>query len=112
MTDNFGKTFARMANHVLPTYYAEAETDVYPYAVYSREKTEQRTKDGVFKICSDLTVTVYSKSFDRAASAASALRNGLDNMGEAFRAVFRSSTDECVDGIWSIELRYNVYQIF
>lgn len=100
------------ARGVVPTYLSEAETDAYPYAVYEFSPEYYRTKDGVYKIAADIPLTVYSKRYGEAVEAAEDIAKAVLSrlVSPDFRAVIASRSDRCVEGVWQIEVRYNITQ--
>ena len=112
MDDRIGRTLVAAVKAVVPISLYEAETDVYPYAVYEHSPDYFRTKDGVYKIVSNLPVRVYGKRFadtrplaDKVEAAVLAAMND-----GTFRTFTASRSDTCVEGIWRSEVRFLITQ--
>jgi len=106
-------TVAAIENLTLPFYLYEAEEDSYPYAVYYYTPEYHSTKDGVYKIATDLTLQVYSQDFDEAFSLAQTIETALiQGMNDThFRTRLSTTSKECVEGIWNVQFVYNIIQI-
>ena len=112
MTDILGSSIKATVGVLMDLYYLEAETSDYPFCVYDRTITEHRTKDGVYKIQSECTFDIVSDTFAGAKEKTSELRQVIENdLGDNFIVKFLSETPDCVDDIWTIETKYNIYQI-
>lgn len=92
-------------------YLNEAETESYPYAVYTREIEEKRTKDGIYRISSALTITVVAKTFSDLKTCSTAVRSAIGNLDRGrYVVAHQRSASECQDGIWTNEIVYNIHQ--
>ena len=113
MEDCIGKALTATVSGISPVYLYEAETDEYPYAVYYYTPEFSSTKDGVYKIAADVTLQVYSDSFDEAYALAGEIREALLSgmNGAAFMTRVSTMTRECVEGVWNIETVYKITQI-
>lgn len=113
MEDLIGKKVTSTVGDICPFYLYEAEQDTYPYAVYFYTPEFHSTKDGVYKIDTDLTLQVYSQDFDEAFALAEAIRTAiLAGMNDSqFHARVSSTQKECVEGVWNVEYIYNVIQL-
>lgn len=112
MTENIGKHLTGICDFYVPFYQSEAESDDYPYAVYRYTPQEFRTKDGVYKITSEVSISVYSQDFDEAQAKADMLRAALDaDNDNRFQIVFLRQSKQRSEDVWSIELVYYVKQI-
>lgn len=112
MDDRIGRTLVAAVKQVVPISLYEAETGSYPYAVYEHSPEYFRTKDGVYKIVSNLPVTVYGKRFSDTRPLADKVEETVlaamnDN---AFRTFTVSRSDTCVEGIWRSEVRFQITQ--
>ena len=111
MTESIGVKLTALCGDIVPFYLAEAETESYPYAVYEQTVQEFRTKDGVYKITADSYIRIYSKSFDEAQTKADLVRAALDsNPGGQYVIRHRTTSKDCVEDVWVIELLYFVKQ--
>ena len=111
MTESIGTKLTSLCKNVCPFFLAEAETESYPYAVYEQTSQEWRTKDGVYQITADSVIRVYDKVFDSAQQKADAIRAALDaNADGQYIIRHRSTTKDCQEGVWSIEMNFFVKQ--
>lgn len=111
MTESIGTKLTTLCAGIVPFYLSEAETEAYPYAVYEQTVEEFRTKDGVYKITADSYIRIYSKSFDEAQAKADLIRTALDGSSDGQYVIrHRTTTKDCVEDVWVIELLYFVKQ--
>lgn len=111
MTESIGIKLTDLCKDIIPFYLSEAETEAYPYAVYEQTVEEFRTKDGVYKITADSYIRVYSKSFDEAQAKADQIRAALDGSPDGQYVIrHRTTSKDCVEDVWVIELLYFVKQ--
>ena len=117
LEDQIGKTItstlAATEGLTVPFFLYEAEVDVYPYAVYYYNPEFFSTKDGVYKIAADVTLQVYSQDFDQAYANAVTIKDaliaGMNSNG--FRTRVSTTSKECVEGVWNVEIVYNIIQM-
>ena len=111
MTESIGVKLTTLCGDIVQFYLAEAETESYPYAVYEQTVQEFRTKDGVYKITADSYIRIYSKSFDEAQTKADLVRAALDSNPDGQYVIrHRTTSKDCVEDVWVIELLYFVKQ--
>lgn len=113
MVDQIGIALKSVASDIIPFYLYEAEEDNYPYAVYFYTPEFFSTKDGVYKIATNLTVQVYSNDSDDALEKSDALRSAIltrMNTGKFFTRLSTTSK-ECVERVWKIETVFRIIQI-
>jgi hypothetical protein len=111
MTENIGKHLTDICDFYVPFYQSEAESDVYPYAVFRHTPQEHSTKEGVYKITSEVSISVYSQDFDEAQAKADAIRAALDADNDPrFLIHFLRQSKQRSEEVWSIELVYYVKQ--
>lgn len=110
--DKIGKVLVAAVKGIVPISLYEAETDAYPYAVYEHSPEYFRTKDGIYKIVSNVPVTVYGKRFADTRLLADKLEEAvLSAMNDGtFRTFTVSRSDTCVEGIWRSEVRFQITQ--
>ena len=110
--DRIGKAVVAAVKEVVQVSLYEAETDAYPYAVYEHSPEYFRTKDGVYKIVSNVPVTVYGKMFADTRPLADKLEEAvLSAMNDGtFRTFTVSRSDTCVEWIWHSEVRFQITQ--
>lgn len=97
-----------LSRHV-DSFLAEAETDRYPYAVYSSSVTPVYTKDGIHHYESDVVVTIYAEDLDKAdAIADKVIRDMANYEYEWFVARMVSTTPDCVEGVWTREIIFRI----
>lgn len=113
MVDMIGQAVVAAVGDIIPFFLYEAEEDDYPYAVYFYTPEYSSTKDGVYKIATDLTLQVYSEDFDEAwqksEEVKSAVMEGL-NSGKFYTRI-STVTKDCVERVWKIETIYRIIQI-
>ena len=112
MTEQIGKQLKTKLSSIVTLYYAEAETETYPYAVYDMTVQERRSKSGVFALTADLAIRVYSKVYADAKGIADSVMTAMGSLGTGFVTKFQSSSKDCVEGVWCVELNYFVGQNF
>lgn len=110
--DKIGRTLVAAVKGIAPISLYEAETGVYPYAVYEHSPEYHRTKDGVYKIVSNVPVTVYGKRFGDTRPLAEKIEAAvLAAMNDGtFRTFTVSRADTCVEGVWRSEVRFQITQ--
>lgn len=111
MTEAIGAKLVELIRPICPVWLSEAETEAYPYAVYSQTVSEHRTKDGVYKYTAETTINVVSKNFDEADSIANRIKAALaEGLTGGFSGMLRTQNNDCTQGVWDIELQYFVKQ--
>lgn len=112
MIESIGKKLTSVISQLVALNLSEAETEEYPYAVYDYTPNPVRTKDGIVAYKADVTVSVVSGSFDQAddirARIAEAVSQHMNKDG--YSAFLQEWTPECVEGIWTIEMIFNIKQ--
>ena len=113
MEDQIGTTVTSTVGEIVPFYLYEAEVDTYPYAAYYYNPEFHSTKDGVYKIDTDLYLSVYSNDFDEAFDIAEDIREALiAGMNDTqFLTTLSTTSKECVEGIWNVRYTYHINQI-
>ena len=110
--ETIGIRLTELASQYVSFFFSEAQTEVYPYAVYSSSVTPVYTKDGIHHYEASVTVTVYAQDLDTinpiAEQIAAAVRNDM-NDGQYFSRQL-SDNSECSDEIWSREMRFTIKQ--
>lgn len=93
---------------IVPLYFAEAETNSYPYAVYDHIITPHFTKDGIYKITSDCTITIFAEDEDTCVEKAGLVEAAIssDMNSGSFSAQLRSTQEGCDNKIWTYEMNY------
>ncbi len=112
MTDSLRDKLSDVLDPVIEIDLSEAETSEYPYAVYDMETSPVMTKDGIARFDGDTRIRIVSNSFDEAdlirGQIVSAISAGMHD--QVFSSRLLSTTKECVEGIWTIELNYTLRQ--
>lgn len=95
---------------VLPSFNEEAETESYPFAVFSLDYETLYTKDGPYAVKAECVIDVVADSFDVANDR---FRNGIKAVGEALSGagyMYRLDSDSksCTEGIWVITTTFNI----
>lgn len=112
MKETIGIRLTELASPHVAFFFSEAQTEEYPYAVYSSDVTPAYTKDGIHHYEATVTVTVYGKDLDVVNPIAEAIDSAIKaemNDGQyASRQISESS--ECVEEVWSREMTYTIKQ--
>ena len=112
MVEQIGDAVKMAVGSILPFFLYEAEVDEYPYGVYLYTPEYFSTKDGVYKIATDLTLQVYSNDSDEAfAKAGEAKAALLAGMTGKFFARHSTTSKECIEGVWKVENVFRIIQI-
>lgn len=113
MEDQIGQAVESVVGGILPFYLYEAEVDDYPYAVYFYTPEYFSTKDGVYKIETNLTLQVFSNDSDEAIENAETVRIALlaGMNSTKFYTKMSTTSKECIEGIWKIENVFRIIQI-
>ncbi len=116
MTENIGSTLQTLCTSQqtpILLYLSEAESEVYPYAVYEADYVPYYDKDGVYKIVADVTVRGYSKDHVEAESLASSIDElilaNFASGGYTVRQVSQLKK-ECLQETWSVGYQYRITQ--
>lgn len=112
MKESIGIKVNEIGSRYVDFYLAEAETETYPYAVYTNDVAPFYTKDGLHHYESNVVITIYALDLDKAdkiseqiqAAITAEMRNGQ------FSARLLSSYPDCVEDVWSRELSYTIKQ--
>lgn len=112
MTERIGIQFTHLVGPLVSLFLGEAETESYPYAVYDYDVNPVYSKDGVDGLSSELTCVVVSNDYDEAQNIADAIVETLasDMQTDEFFAYLRNTGSSCEEGIWTINLEYNIKQ--
>lgn len=112
MIESIGTKLTSIVGAILPTFYSEAETETYPYAAYDQVLQYHRTKDGVYKISSDLKLIIVSNDFDEAdrcrGEVLEAIEIGMKD--DQYQAELQTVNKDCMEGVWVIEMNYRINQ--
>ena len=112
MKDTIGIRLTELASKHADFYFSEAQTEEYPYAVYTAPSTPVYTKDGIHHYEADVTVTVYDVNLQRANGIADAIASNIAvsmNDGQYASRMTSDATD-CSDEVWSREMRFTIKQ--
>ncbi len=111
MTDDLGKDLTTAVGNSVQLFYGEAEVDDYPFCVYNRVIREQRTKDGVVAILSELSLECVADTYAAAKTLSDTIRTAVEGLGSDYVIAYLSTEPVCVSGVWDIKLEYNIKQI-
>jgi len=110
-SERIGDIFNAACAGVLPVFLSEAETEDYPYLVYTSTVTPVVCKDGVIGYTSSLNARIYSNDFDDAESKAADVADAVqDNIPDNYLFIPATLERSCTDGVWEISLTWNVKQ--
>ena len=92
---------------------SEDETKEYPFVTYEMTVNPVRDKDGVCKYVGETYVRIVSDKFSEAdtirETVESAIGTGM-GYGAQYSSRLISCDKDCVNGVWTIELYYNLAQ--
>ena len=95
---------------VLPSYNEEAETESYPFAVFSLDYETLYTKDGPYAVKAECVIDVVADSFDvandRFCKVIKAVEDALSEAAYMYR--LDSDRKSCTEGIWVITTTFNI----
>lgn len=110
--ETIGIRLTELASQYVSFYFSQAQTEDYPYAVYTSSVTPIYTKDGTHHYEASVTITVYAQDLETinpiAEQIASAVRNEM-NDGQYFSRQLSDSSD-CADDVWSREMSFTIKQ--
>lgn len=112
MKESIGIKINEIASRYVDFYLAEAETESYPYAVYTNSVTPFHTKDGIHHYESNVVITIYAQDLDKADRIAEQIHAAItaEMQSGQFSSRLTSSYPDCVEGIWSRELSFTIKQ--
>lgn len=112
MKETIGVRLTELASQYVSFYFSEAQTEEYPYAVYTSSVTPIYTKDGIHHYEASVTVTVYAKDLDVVNPIADAISSAISddmNDGQYFSRQLSDESD-CSDEVWSREMSFTIKQ--
>lgn len=112
MKETIGIRLNELISKYVDIYLAEAETEEYPYAVYTSDITPVYVKDGIHHYQADVVITVYAKDLDIINPIVDKILDTVaaDMSGGKFSARLTRDHSDCMDGVWSRELNYTINQ--
>lgn len=112
MKETIGIRLNELISKYVDIYLAEAETEEYPYAVYTSDITPVYVKDGIHHYQADVVITVYAKDLDIINPIVDNILDAVaaDMSGGKFSARLTRDHSDCMDGVWSRELNYTINQ--
>lgn len=112
MKETIGIRLNELISKYVDIYLAEAETEEYPYAVYTSDITPVYVKDGIHHYQADVVITVYAKDLDIINPIVDKILDAVaaDMSGGKFSARLTRDHSDCMDGVWSRELNYTINQ--
>lgn len=112
MKETIGIRLNELISKYVDIYLAEAETEEYPYAVYTSDITPVYVKDGIHHYQADVVITVYAKDLDIINPIVDEILDAVaaDMSGGKFSARLTRDHSDCMDGVWSRELNYTINQ--
>lgn len=114
MTDQIAQNIVQAISPIVPVFYSEAETESYPYAVYSYSPVFYRTKDEIYKIAAtDVEVHVYGPDYDILQAKQDQIISALAALtGDQFTVRVRSTISSRTEGVWDLTSYYSIIQKF
>lgn len=112
MKETIGIILTELASKHVEFYFSEAQTEEYPYAVYTCSPSPVYTKDGIHHYEADVRVTVYDKVLDRANSIAESIMADIASgmNGDQYASRMVSDATDCSDEVWSREMIFTIKQ--
>lgn len=112
MKECIGIRFTELNSMYVDLYLAEAQTENYPYAVYTYTVTPVYTKDGIHHYDASLNVIVYAKELDRVNSIVEHINTAVayDMNDGRFASRKQSDNTDCVNEVWARELSFTIKQ--
>ena len=112
MKETIGIRLTELASQHVEFYFSEAQTEEYPYAVYTSAPSPVYTKDGIHHYEADVRVTVYDKVLDRANSIAESIMADITSgmNGDQYASRMVSDATDCSDEVWSREMIFTIKQ--
>lgn len=112
MKETIGIKLTELASPHVPFFFSEAQTEEYPYAVYTSSVTPVYTKDGIHHYESSVVITVYDNDLEVvnpiAENILEAVKNGMNNGQYASRQM--SDNTDCTEEVWSREMSFTIKQ--
>lgn len=112
MKETIGIRLTELASQFVDFYFAEAQTEEYPYSVYTSSVTPVYTKDGIHHYESSVNIYVFAKELDRVNAIAEHINAAVlydMNDGQYASRKLSDNTD-CAEEVWSRELNYTIKQ--
>lgn len=111
MKESIGIEVNDIVSRHVDLYLAEAQTESYPYAVYTNSVTPVYTKDGIHHYEATIVITICTLDLDEADEIADNIVADMERyLPEGYYARLESSYPDCVEGIWTRVLTWNIKQ--
>ena len=112
MKEMIGIRLTELASEYVDFYFAEAQTEDYPYAVYTSSVTPVFTKDGVHHYEASVVVTAYAKELKKVDAIAGHISGAVSSYMNDGRYASRQLSDntDCTDEVWSREMSFTIKQ--
>ena len=112
MKETIGIRLTELASQYVSIFLSEAQTETYPYAVYTSNVSPVYTKSGIHHYEASVIVTVYAKDLEVVNPIAEAIREAVNSDMNVAPYASRQFSDvsDCLDEIWSRELSFTIKQ--
>ena len=110
MKESIGEKIVELVSPLIKLYLSEAETETYPYAVYDADIAPTYTKDGVSRYTANATVRLFGKDFDELDTLAAGVEDALMTMDQSYVSTYTGYNKTCTEGVWQIEMTFNIVQ--
>lgn len=112
MKETIGIRLTELASQHVEFYFSEAQTEEYPYAVYTSSLSPVFTKDGIHHYEATVAVTVYDKDLDRANGIAESIMADIASgmNGDQYASRLTGDRTDCTDEVWSREMVFTIKQ--
>ncbi len=109
---NIAERITTALTDIVDLYYSVAETDVAPYAVYSLEYSESRTKEGPYKYTADVVIAVVGNNYAQADRLSKQVMSAIDGIRNTDLSVrLESHSEDSEKDAWVIQNRYIIIQL-
>lgn len=114
MTDEIGTTLTTALATVLPNFnLSETQTESYPYSVYDYTPKYSYCKDGLYKVASDVTITLVGKDLPILETYAAAAHTAISGLTEGKFITRHNDTSRIrEDGLWNVVITYRINQLY
>ena len=112
MKETIGIKLTEIASKYVDTYFAEAQTEEYPFAVYTSSVSPVYTKDGIHHYEASVNISVFAQELERVNDIVEAIASDIDAEMTSGKYASRCISDntDCTDEVWSRELSYTFNQ--
>lgn len=111
-TLNVSERITTALSGLVDLYYGVADTDVYPYVIYTVESEPKYTKDGIYKYVCAVRFGIVGNTFDSVDELSAIVDHAIKDLQSADLKVVEGSCqpgpDE--DNMWIVLREYSITQ--